>query len=401
MRNHGPFTIGKDARAAVKAAVMVEEVARTVHIARQLGEPAADRAVRHRLPLRPLPERLRPAPRRRRQPPPNRPREDTHDQALRRPRDLVPHREPGPLRRGDPARRSPTQSQEIARALDASSTCRSRSSGSPCSTTPTRSAAPRWRPTRDDAVHRRRSRGCTRSRPAKMWIAGLDALRKPLLHLHTQANVELPWDDIDFDFMNLNQAAHGDREFGYIQTRLGVAAQDRRRARVQPGRHRAGSAPGCARAAGWAATHELQAGPVRRQHAQRRGHRGRQDRGRAAVRRLGEHVGRERPRRGRRRRRGRRHRRARRRVRGALRRRPRAAQGRRPARLPALRRAPGDRAAQRSSRRSAPRRSPRTSRTSATCASSPASPSSGSWPTATASAPRATGRPRSSSARPR
>lgn len=59
--------------------------------------------------------------------------------------------------------------------------------------------------------------------PAKMWIAGLDALRKPLLHLHTQANVELPWAEIDFDFMNLNQAAHGDREFGYIQTRLGVA----------------------------------------------------------------------------------------------------------------------------------------------------------------------------------
>ncbi|HYI33083.1 MAG TPA: L-arabinose isomerase [Glaciibacter sp.] len=59
--------------------------------------------------------------------------------------------------------------------------------------------------------------------PAKMWIAGLDALTKPLLHLHTQANVELPWGEIDFDFMNLNQAAHGDREFGYIQTRLGVA----------------------------------------------------------------------------------------------------------------------------------------------------------------------------------
>ncbi|KQW06530.1 L-arabinose isomerase [Leifsonia sp. Root4] len=58
--------------------------------------------------------------------------------------------------------------------------------------------------------------------PAKMWIHGLDALQKPLLHLHTQANVELPWGEIDFDFMNLNQAAHGDREFGYIQTRLGV-----------------------------------------------------------------------------------------------------------------------------------------------------------------------------------
>jgi L-arabinose isomerase len=59
--------------------------------------------------------------------------------------------------------------------------------------------------------------------PAKMWIGGLEALRKPLLHLHTQANVSLPWSEIDMDFMNLNQAAHGDREFGYIQTRLGVA----------------------------------------------------------------------------------------------------------------------------------------------------------------------------------
>ena len=59
--------------------------------------------------------------------------------------------------------------------------------------------------------------------PAKMWIKGLEELRKPMLHLHTQANVELPWSDIDFDFMNLNQAAHGDREFGYIATRLGTS----------------------------------------------------------------------------------------------------------------------------------------------------------------------------------
>ncbi len=58
--------------------------------------------------------------------------------------------------------------------------------------------------------------------PARMWIHGLDALRAPLLHLHTQANQELPWSTIDMDFMNLNQAAHGDREFGYIQARLGV-----------------------------------------------------------------------------------------------------------------------------------------------------------------------------------
>ncbi|HEY6793096.1 MAG TPA: L-arabinose isomerase [Kineosporiaceae bacterium] len=59
--------------------------------------------------------------------------------------------------------------------------------------------------------------------PAKMWISGLDLLRKPLLHLHTQVNETLPWATIDMDFMNLNQAAHGDREFGFVQTRLGVA----------------------------------------------------------------------------------------------------------------------------------------------------------------------------------
>ena len=56
--------------------------------------------------------------------------------------------------------------------------------------------------------------------PAKMWIAGLSTLRKPLVHLHTQFNREIPWDGIDMDFMNLNQAAHGDREFGFICTRL-------------------------------------------------------------------------------------------------------------------------------------------------------------------------------------
>jgi L-arabinose isomerase len=58
--------------------------------------------------------------------------------------------------------------------------------------------------------------------PAKMWIGGLDALRKPMLHFHTQANLSLPWHEIDMDFMNLNQAAHGDREFGYIETRMRV-----------------------------------------------------------------------------------------------------------------------------------------------------------------------------------
>ncbi len=56
--------------------------------------------------------------------------------------------------------------------------------------------------------------------PAKMWIAGFRALRKPFLHLHTQFNRDIPWASIDMDFMNLNQSAHGDREFGFICTRM-------------------------------------------------------------------------------------------------------------------------------------------------------------------------------------
>lgn len=58
--------------------------------------------------------------------------------------------------------------------------------------------------------------------PAKMWISALKALRKPMLHLHTQYNERLPYESIDMDFMNLNQSAHGDREFGFICTRLGI-----------------------------------------------------------------------------------------------------------------------------------------------------------------------------------
>ena len=58
--------------------------------------------------------------------------------------------------------------------------------------------------------------------PAKMWIHGLQQFKKPLLHLHTQFNKEIPWDTMDMDFMNLNQSAHGDREFGHICTRLRI-----------------------------------------------------------------------------------------------------------------------------------------------------------------------------------
>src|SRR5690606_19791552 len=56
--------------------------------------------------------------------------------------------------------------------------------------------------------------------PAKMWIHGLNELKKPLLHLHTQFNRDIPWESIDMDFMNTNQSAHGDREFGHIFARL-------------------------------------------------------------------------------------------------------------------------------------------------------------------------------------
>jgi L-arabinose isomerase len=56
--------------------------------------------------------------------------------------------------------------------------------------------------------------------PAKMWIRGLSILQKPLLHLHTQFNRDIPWSSIDMDFMNLNQSAHGDREFGFIVSRM-------------------------------------------------------------------------------------------------------------------------------------------------------------------------------------
>ncbi|HLP16482.1 MAG TPA: L-arabinose isomerase [Bacteroidota bacterium] len=63
---------------------------------------------------------------------------------------------------------------------------------------------------------------CHTFSPSKMWINGLSILRKPLLHLHTQFNRDLPWGEIDMDFMNLNQSAHGDREHGYIMSRMKI-----------------------------------------------------------------------------------------------------------------------------------------------------------------------------------
>ena len=63
---------------------------------------------------------------------------------------------------------------------------------------------------------------CHTFSPAKMWINALKILNKPLLHLHTQFNERLPYGEIDMDFMNLNQSAHGDREFGYVLSRLKI-----------------------------------------------------------------------------------------------------------------------------------------------------------------------------------
>jgi L-arabinose isomerase len=128
--------------------------------------------------------------------------------------------------------------------------------------------------------------------PAKMWIAGLDALRKPAAAPAHPGEPSLPWSTIDMDFMNLNQAAHGDREFGYIQTRMGS------RARPSPARRdpRVPSGSALGRAARLARAGAA-AGPLRRQHARRRRDRGRQGRGPVRFGRLGQHLRRQRPRR--------------------------------------------------------------------------------------------------------
>ena len=112
-----------------------------------------------------------------------------------------------------------THSQEIARALDASTHIPTRVIFKPVLTTP-------------DAIYQicQEANGADKCvglvtwmhtfSPAKMWIRGLASLTKPFVHLHTQHNRLIPWADIDMDFMNLNQSAHGDREFGFINSRM-------------------------------------------------------------------------------------------------------------------------------------------------------------------------------------
>lgn len=110
-------------------------------------------------------------------------------------------------------------SQEIARALDASPSIPVKTIFKPVLTTPEAIAA--LCQEANQAAH------CVglitwmhTFSPAKMWINGLRALAKPVAHLHTQYNRDIPWPSIDMDFMNLNQAAHGDREYGFIMSRL-------------------------------------------------------------------------------------------------------------------------------------------------------------------------------------
>ena len=136
---------------------------------------------------------------------------------------------------------------------------------------------------------------CHTFSPAKMWIRGLEVLTKPLLQLNTQHHFEIPWETIDMDFMNLNQAAHGDREFGYILTVWASTARSwSATTPIRPLPKK--SAPGTRlRRLGCFQQHEGHA--LGRQHAQRGRHRRRQDRSRARVRRIHQHLGRQRARR--------------------------------------------------------------------------------------------------------
>ena len=121
--------------------------------------------------------------------------------------------------------------------------------------------------------------------PSKMWIGGLGQLSKPFVHLHTQFSRDLPWASIDMDYMNLNQSAHGDREAGFLHTRLrlerkvvvGHWQDEEVQARLGAGRLGLERPPG------------QQVRALRRQHAAGGGDRGRQGLGRDPFRLLGQH----------------------------------------------------------------------------------------------------------------
>ena len=215
----------------------VEDVARTVHIARQLGEPMPIAAERHRRACTTATRTSTASDRR---------RTTQHDRTDRQPR-----RRSG----SSPAASTCTAPETLAagrRAVAADRRdarrrrrrSRSRSSGSRCSPTPTRSGACMLEANADDRLRRRDrldAHVLARPRcgsPASTRCASRCCTCTP------RPTATLPWATIDMDFMNLNQAAHGDREFGYIQTRLGVRPQDRRRPRQRPAASPSGSAAG-------------------------------------------------------------------------------------------------------------------------------------------------------------
>ena len=305
MRNHGPFTIGVTARDAVKAAVHGR--GRRPHRAhRPAGRRRSCRSRRTRSTASTTATRTSTArppttaasPQRRRSIRPE--RENRHaTRTARAPtldglRGLVRHRQPDAVRRGDaaPGRRAVPAGRARARR-----TCPVRVVWKPVLTDP-------------DGIRRLALDANARDEvigviawmhtfsPAKMWIAGLDALRKPLLHLHTQANVELP---VGGDRLRLHEPQPGGARRPRVRLPpdpAGRRAQDRRRATC-PTRRCSRAGRGLAAGGGRLGGRPVaQARPVRRQHALRRGHRGRQDRGRAAVRRPGQHLGRQRARRG-------------------------------------------------------------------------------------------------------
>ena len=209
-RQHGVFTIGATATAAVKTAVMVEDIAATVWAALQIGAPE--------------------------------PLDDDLVERLHH-RYTTAYGQPTVQAVGVPEMREldtfevwfvtgsqhlygpatlelvARQAAEVAAALDASAAIGVRVVAKPVVTDA-------------DGIRRvcqeaNAAPACVgvitwmhTFSPAKMWIAGLSALQRPLLHLHTQYHGEIPWDGIDMDFMNLNQAAHGDREFGFMAARM-------------------------------------------------------------------------------------------------------------------------------------------------------------------------------------
>ena len=202
----------RDARAAVKAAVMSRTSPAPCTSPASSATRARSRRATSTALLRPLPERLRPASRR---------RSNAMTQPVRTRRGLVPHRQPGPVRRGDAAPgRRPVAGGSPRRSTAPTTIPVPRRRGSRCSPTA-------------DAIRRTLLEANADDRcvgviawmhtfsPAKMWIAGLDALRKPLLHLHTQANVD---------------AAVGDDRHGLHEPQPGRARRPRVRLHPDPAR---------------------------------------------------------------------------------------------------------------------------------------------------------------------